>query len=331
MREEATMRRREFFTLLGGAAVWPIATAAQQQATPVVGFLGTASAQAYTERIAAISRGLKEKGFVEGANLRIEYRWAEGYLDRLPALAADLVEHKVDLIIATGGSPAPLSAKAATATIPIVFSTDGDPIKEGLVASFNRPGGNATGITVQTTALAAKRLEIFRTVIQKDGIIAVLVNRSTSAGVEQSTDADQAGQSLGQKTVLVDVTSDSEIEVKLAGLATDIVGLVITASPLFMARREHLIALANRYRIPTLGPRRDFVTAGAMMSYGPNVVEPYRQLGQYAGRILKGEMPADLPVQQPTKFDLVINLKTAKAMGVDIPPTLLATADEVIE
>jgi len=274
---------------------------------------------------------LKDKGFVEGTNLKIEYRWAEGRIDRLPIFAAELVERKVDLIIATGGSPAPLAAKAATTTIPIVFSTDGDPVKEGLVASFNRPGGNATGITVLTTALAAKRLEIFRTVVPKDGVIAILVNQSTAGGVEQSIDAEQAGHSLGLKTVLVDVTRDSEIESKLASLGTDIVGLVITANPLFMARRAHLIELANRHRIPTLGPRRDFVTAGAMMSYGPNVVEPYHQLGQYVARILKGEKPADLPVQQPTKFDLVINLKAAKVLGVDISPTLLATADEVIE
>ena len=325
------MRRRDFLALSSGAATWPVGAWAQQQATPVIGFLGTASAQAYTERIAAISQGLKDKGFVEGTNLKIEYRWAEGRLDRLPALAAGLVERRVDLIIATGGSPAPLSARAVTATIPIVFSTDGDPIKEGLVASFNQPGGNATGITVMTTALAAKRLEIFRAVVPKDGVVAVLVNQSTSAGVEQSIDAEQAGQSLGQKTVLVDVTRDSEIEPKFAGLTTGIVGLVITASPLFIARRGHIIELANRYRIPTLGPRRDFVTAGAMMSYGPNVVEPYHQLGQYAGRILKGEKPADLPVQQPTKFDLVINLKAAKVLGVDIAPALLARADEVIE
>jgi putative ABC transport system substrate-binding protein len=327
------MKRRQFLALLGGAAAaWPTVAHAQQTAMPVIGFLGTASAQAYAERIAAISQGLKDKGFVEGANLKIEYRWADGHFDRLHTLAANLVERKVDLIIATGGSPAPLAAKAATATIPIVFSTDGDPIKEGLVASFNRPGGNATGITVLTTALAAKRLEIFRTVVPKNGVIAILVNQSTSAGVEQSIDAEQAGQSLGQKTVLVDATRDSEIEPRLADLANrGIVGLVITASPLFMARREQIIELANRYRMPTLGPRRDFVMAGATMSYGPNVVEPYHQLGQYAGRILKGEKPANLPIQQPTKFDLVINLKTAKALGLNISPTLLATADEVIE
>lgn len=326
------MRRRDFIVALGGTVAWPSATRAQQHATPVIGFLGTASAPAYTERIAAISQGLKDNGFVEGTNLKIEYRWAEGHFDRLPALAADLVERKVDLIIATGGSQAPLSAKAATTTIPIVFSTDGDPVKEGLVASFNRPGGNATGITVLTTALAAKRLEIFRSVVPKDGVIAVLVNQSTSAGVEQSLDAEQAAQSLGQKTILIDVTRDGEIEQKLAGLAnTGVAGLMITASPLFMALRGQLVEHANHYRIPTLGPRRDFVTAGAMMSYGPNVVEPYHQLGQYAGRILKGEKPANLPIQQPTKFDLVINLKTVKALGLSISPTLLATADEVIE
>jgi len=326
------MRRRDFIGALGGTVAWPFATIAQQHATPLIGFLGTASAQAYAERIAAISQGLKDNGFIEGTNLKIEYRWAEGHFDRLPALVTELVERKVDLIVATGGSQAPLAAKAATTTIPIVFSTDGDPVKEGLVTSFNRPGGNATGITVLTTALAAKRLETFRTVIPRDGVIAVLVNQSTSAGVEQSLDAKQAGQSLGQKTVLVDVTRDSEIASKFAELAsTGVAGLMITASPLFMALRSQLLEHANRHRIPTLGPRRDFVTAGAMMSYGPNVVEPYHQLGQYAGRILKGEKPANLPIQQPTKFDLVINLKTAKALGVDIPPTLLATADEVIE
>ena len=326
------MNRRDFIVGLGSSVGWSLAASAQRRATPTIGFLGTASAQAYTERLAAITQGLEDHGFVDGATLNIEYRWAEGHFDRLPALVTELVERKVDLIIATGGSQAPLAAKAATTTIPIVFSTDGDPVKEGLVSSFNRPGGNATGITVLTTALAAKRLEIFRSVLPKDGAIAIVVNQSTSAGVEQSLDAEQAGRSLGQKTVLIDVTRDNEFEPKLAELShSGTVGLMITASPLFMARRERLVELANRYRIPTLGPRRDFVTAGAMMSYGPNVVEPYHQLGQYAGRILKGERPADLPIQQPAKFDLVINLKTAKALGLTIPATLLATADEVIE
>jgi putative ABC transport system substrate-binding protein len=329
------MDRRDFVTLLGGAvATWPLAALAQKTRSSghVIGFLGTASREAYAERIDAISLGLRDTGFVEGSNLEIEYRWGEGRLDLLPTLVNDLVERKVHLIIATGGSPAALAAKAATSTVPIVFSTDGDPVKEGLVASLNRPESNATGISILTSALGSKRLEVFRAALAEEGVIAVLVNRSIPTGVDQALDAEQAAGSLGQRIVLVDVARQSEIETKLAELAkTAPSGLLITASPLFMGERWRLIELANRYRIATLGPRRDFAAAGALMSYGPDLIEPYRQLGQYAGRILKGEKPSNLPVQQPTKFDLVINLKTARILGLTVPPSLLARADEVIE
>jgi ABC-type uncharacterized transport system substrate-binding protein len=328
------MHRRDFFALFGGVVTaWPFVTHAQKAVSDrhVIGFLGTASREAYIERINAISLGLRDNGFVEGSNLEVEYRWAEGRLDLLPVLANNLVERKVRLIIATGGSPAALAAKAATGTIPIVFSTDGDPVKEGLVTSLNRPESNATGISILTGALGGKRLEIFRTALTEEGVIAVLVNRTTDTGVDQALDAEQAARSLGQRIVLVDITRRGEIESKLAEVAKTVSGLMITASPLFMGQREQLVETANRHRIATLGPRRDFATAGALMSYGPNLTAPYRQLGQYAGRILKGETPSNLPVQQPTKFDLVINMKTARALGLGVPPSLLARADEVIE
>jgi putative ABC transport system substrate-binding protein len=326
------VRRREFITLLGGAAIWPLAARAQPLATTLIGFLGSGSPQTYVDRLVAIRQGLKETGFVEGQNLAIEYRWADGRLDQLPALAADLAGRQVRIIVASGGSPAPLAAKAATSTIPIVFSTDGDPVKEGLVASLNRPGGNATGVTVLTTSLAAKRLEIFDEVVPKANAIAVLINPTNAEGIEQARDAEAAARALAQRIHVLNVSSQGDIEPAFAAMVEmRIAALMVTASPLFVAQREQIVRLAQRNAIAAMYGRRDFVAIGGLMSYGANLTELYRQLGLYTGRILKGEKPAELPVMQPTKFELAINLKTAKALGLTVPPALLARADEVIE
>jgi putative ABC transport system substrate-binding protein len=325
------MRRREFISLLGGAATWPLA-AHGQQTTALIGILGSGSPRTYADRLAAIRHGLKETGYVEGRNIAFEYRWADSRLDLLPALAAELVDRRVRIIIATGGSPAPLAAKAATTTIPIVFSTDGDPVKEGLVASLNRPGSNATGITVLTTALSAKRLEIFRELVPKAEVVGVFVNPTSAYGREQARDAEEAGHALGQRIHVVNVSSESEIEPAFTTLANlRIAALMVTASPLFVARREQIVRRAQHHAIAAIYGRREFAAVGGLISYGAHLAELYRQLGIYSGRILNGEKPAELPVVQPTKFELVINLKTAKALGLETPPRLLALTDEVIE
>ena len=326
------MRRRAFITLLSSTAcAWPLAVRAQQPAMPVIGVLGSASATADKERLKLIGQGLAESGFTEG-NVAMDYRWAEGQLDRLPALAAELVDRRPNVIIATGGLQTPRAAILATSTIPIVFSTDGDPVKQGLVASLNRPGGNATGITVFSASLTAKRLELFRGVVPSAQVFAILVNPTAGQAAEQIADAQASARLLGLEMRVVNARSDAEFEPALAALA-DVrnAALVVAADPLFLARRDALVSAANHYRIPATYGRRDFVAAGGLMSYGANLAEPYRQMGVYAGRILKGEKPADLPVLQPTKFELIINLKTAKALDLIIPPGVLAIADEVIE
>jgi putative tryptophan/tyrosine transport system substrate-binding protein len=324
--------RRQFISALGGAALaWPLAARAQQT-MPVIGMLGSASASAYGERLTLIGRGLADSGFTEGRNVAIDYRWAEGQLDRLPALAAELVDRRANVIIATGGLQAPRAAMSATSTIAIVFSTDGDPVKQGLVASLNRPGGNATGITVFSASLTAKRLELFRQLVPAAKVLALLVNPASSQAADQIADAQASAHVLGFEIRVLSVRSEAEFEPTLAGLGeTGDAALVVTADPLFIARRSALVDAANRHRIPASYGRREFAADGGLMSYGANLAEPYRLMGVYTGRILKGARPADLPVQEPTKFELVINLKTAKALGLTIPPGVLALADEVIE
>jgi len=327
------VRRREFITLLGGAvAAWPLVTRAQQSAMPVVGVLGSASAAAYSERLGLIRQGLTEAGFTEGRTVRMEYRWAEGHLDRLPALASDLVGHGVNVIIATGGLQAPRAAMSATSTIPIVFSTDGDPVKQGLVSTLSRPSGNATGITVFSASLTAKRLSIFRELVPKTKVFGLLVNPAADQAQEQIQEAEETGRSLGLGIRVLNAPSDAEFESALTTLrAVGDAALLVSSDPLFVARREMLTTAVNQHGIPALYGRRDFAAVGGLASYGANLAESYRSMGAYVGRILKGEKPADLPVLQPTKFELVINLTTAKALGLTIPAGVISIADEVIE
>jgi putative ABC transport system substrate-binding protein len=327
------VRRREFIKLLGGAAAAsPLAAPAQRPALPVIGFLGSASEAAYGERLTFMRQGLADAGFTEGRNVTTEYRYAEGQLNRLPALAAELVGHRVNVIIATGGLQAPRAAMSATKTIPIVFSTDGDPVKQGLVASLNRPEGNATGITVVSASLMAKRLQILRQLVPKAKFFAILANLTSTQAAEQIADAEAAGRLLGFEIHVLNAASDAEFEPTLAPLGeVRDAALLVSADPLFIARRNTLVAAANRYRIPASYGRREFAAAGGLMSYGPNLAEPYRLMGFYVGRILKGERPSDLPVVQPSRFELIINMNTLKTLGLDVPADLLALADEVIQ
>jgi putative ABC transport system substrate-binding protein len=327
------VRRREFIALLGGAtAAWPLAARAQHPAMPVIGILGSATADVYRERLALIRQGLAETGFVEGRNVAIEYRWADAQLDRLPALAAELVGRNVSVIVATGGLQAPRAAMSATRTIPIVFSTDGDPVQQGLVASFNRPGGNATGITAFTASLMAKRLDIVRALVPKANAFAVLVNPTAMQASEQTKDAQDGVRALGFEIRVLDARGEADFDPALATLGgMQNIALLVSADPLFNARRQTLVAAVNRHAIPAIYPRREFTADGGLISYGGSGSAPYHLMGTYVGRILKGEKPADLPVAQPTKFELVINLKTAAGLGLDVPDNLLALADEVIE
>ena len=325
------MKRRAFITLLSGAATWPLAARAQQPAMPVVGFLRSTSANASAELVAALRRGLTEAGYIEGQNIAIEYRWAENREERLPTLAADLVRRQCAVIIA-GGVAAAHAAKAATATIPIVFATGDDPVKVGLVARFNRPGGNITDISFFNSAdLESKQLELLREVMPKASVIGVLVNPTMAASAEsQERDARVAARALGLQ--ILTLNAERDFDAAFTAFAQQGAGaLLIAGNALFTGQRDRLVALAARYALPTIYGLREFVLAGGMMSYGGSITEAYRQVGLYAARILKGEKPADLPVVLPTKYELVINLKTAKALGLDVPATLLARADEVIE
>ena len=325
------MKRREFMTLLGGAATWPLTAWAQQPPAPVIGFLSNISPDPIARPMAAFRQGLKEAGYIEGQNLAIDYRWAEGRNERLPELAADLVQRQVAVIVATGGGASALAAKAATTKIPIVFTSATDPVQLGLVASLNRPGANATGIFVMTNLLEAKRLGLLHEMVPS-ATIALLVNPQAPGAETQLSEAESAARSLSREPVVLRASNENDLDTAFAKLAAlSAKALLVAADPFFNTRREKLIELAARHAVPAIYEFRDYPAAGGLMSYGISLAEAYYQVGVYTARILRGERPTDLPVQQPTKFELVINLKTAKALGLEVPPALLATADEVIE
>jgi putative ABC transport system substrate-binding protein len=325
------MKRREFITLAGGATAWPLAARAQQPPMPVIGFLNPTSPDGMTERLRAFRQGLKETGYVEGENVLVEYGWADGQYDRLPAMAAELVRRRVAVIVAIP-IPAAIAAKSATAKIPIVFYVGGDPVELGLVASLNRPGGNATGVNYFVAELGPKQLELLHELLPTAVRIGLMVN-PTNVNVEGSTkDVTAAAATMGLQIDIVQASNSREIEAAFATLVRNQAdALVIGADPFLTSRRLQLATLATRHAIPAVTGNREFVEAGGPMSYGTSLTEAYRQLGAYTGRILKGAKPNDLPVMQSIKFELVINLPTARALGIEIPPTLLARADEVIE
>jgi putative tryptophan/tyrosine transport system substrate-binding protein len=326
------MRRREFITALSVAATWPFVARAQQP-LPVIGYLGTATPAAWKDRLEAFRRGLAENGFIAGRDVVIEYRWADNDYDRLQTLAADLVSRGVNVIVAPASAPAALAAQAATKSIPIAFETGADPIAIGLVASLNRPGGNITGITSLNSSLGPKRLEILREAVPSAKLVAVLVNLAAGQNAErQKQDLVGVARSLGSELLVLQASTDRDLEPAFETMLREHVGgLVIASEAFFNSRREQLAAQSLRHAVPAIFQSHDFVAAGGLISYGGDIAESHRLLGQYAGRILKGEKPADLPVQQSTKVELIINLKTAKALGVNIPLTLLGRADEVIE
>ena len=326
------MKRREFITILGGAAAWPLAARGQQSGLPVVGFLSSTASGNSASFVAAFRQGLKDTGFVEGQNVAVDYRFAEGRNDQLPALAADLIRRNVAVIAATGGTPSALAAKAATSTIPIVFVTGEDPVRLGLVQSFNRPGGNVTGVALFANTLWPKCLELLSELTPKAAVVGALVHPGGQDGERERQAIQAAADQLGRQLVIVAAGAEGDIEPAFAALAEKHVGaLIVSPDALFTNRRDQIAALAARHGVPTIYQWRDYIAAGGLMSYGTSLPDSFRQEGTYVGRILKGEKPADLPVQQPTKFELVINLKTAKTLGLTIPPGMLAIADEVIE
>ena len=327
------MRRREFITLLSSAAVaWPLAASAEQPRFPVVGFLSSGSPAERMMLVEAFRQGLADMGYIEGRNVKIEYRWAEGHYDRLPVLATDLVDRQVSVIAATGGDVSALAAKAATTKIPIVFTAGGDAVKSGLVSSFNKPGGNITGVNLFYTEMGAKRLELLRLLIPNASTIAMLFNPNNPTTATDQKNLQAAARSIGSQVSFFAASNESDFERAFASMVEQKVpALIIGDDPLLFSQRERLVRLSARYAIPAIHFSREFADAGGLMSYGTSIANGYRQTGIYVGRILKGDIVGDLPVLQPTKFELVINLKTAKALGLEIPPTLLARADEVIE
>ena len=322
------MRRRELIALLGTAAAWPLAVRAQQSAMPVIGFLGVAPASTYVSRLEGLRSGLRDLGYIEGSNVVFAFQWADSPA-QLPQLAAELAKREVAVIV-TSGNTATRAAKTATSSIPIVFSAADDPVKLGFVASFNRPGGNVTGVSLISGALGPKRLELLRGLVPNAMVIGVLMNAKNPA--EDIRGEQAAARAIGQRIVVLDASSAAEIEQAFAAIARQRAdALLVNADALFTAERELLVALAARYRMPAIYAWREFAEAGGLMSYGTNLNRSYHQVGTYVGRILKGEKPADLPVMQPTNFEFIINLRTAKALGLDVPDRLLALADEVIE
>jgi putative ABC transport system substrate-binding protein len=326
------MRRREIITLLGGAVAWPLAARAQQPALPVIGFMSSRSPEDSAHLVAAFRQGLAENGFVEGQTVAIEFRWAHGDYDRLPTLAAELVSRKVAVLVGVGGDVSAIVATKATRTIPVVFGMGGDPVKTGLVASFNRPGGNVTGYTLWTSEMESKRLGLMRDLVPGVSLIGILVNPQFPPTVQELADLEPAAKGVNQQLFVARADNDAELDTALASFVQQRVGaFLVTAAPFFDTRMGRIVGFAAQNRLPAIYQFREYAVAGGLISYGPNIVESYRNAGGYVGRILKGEKPADLPVLQPTKFDFVINLKTAKALGLTVPPTLLAEAGEVIE
>jgi putative tryptophan/tyrosine transport system substrate-binding protein len=327
------MKRREFITLLGGAAVaWPLAARAQQGKMPVIGILASVSPAPYAPFIAAIKEGLRQTGYVEGRNVAIEYRWAEGQYDRLPQLAGELVESGVAVMILVGGGATTTAAKAATATIPIVVVMGDDPVKTGAVVALNRPGGNVTGVSLLSVAMEAKRLQLLRELAPNVSVIAIVLNPNNPQADEQLQELQDAGHALGVQVEPFKAGSPSEIDTAFLNLVERRAGaLLMAADAFFNTRREQFIVLSARHALPAIFPYREFPAAGGLMSYGTSLADAYRQEGIYAGRILKGEKPAEMPVQQAVKIELVINLQTAKSLGLTIPLALLGRADEVIE
>ena len=327
------MERRDFLTLLGGAAsAWPLAARAQQPAKPVIGFLSGRSPDNSGYLVAAFHRGLAEDDFVEGKNVTVEYRWALGNYGRLPELAAELVKRRVDVLVGVGGDASAHAAKTATSTIPVVFDMGGDPVTEGMVGSLNRPGGNATGVTVLTSQLISKRLGLLHELVPKSVIVGVLINPKAPSAASQLQELDEAARTIGLRLVIFKASNDAELDAAFSALVQQSVGgLLVGADPYFDTQRGRIIAFALNNRFPAIYQFREYALGGGLLSYGVSLTEAYRQVGIYAARILKGAKPADLPVQQVVKFELVINLKTAKAIGFEFPPTFSARADEVIE
>jgi putative ABC transport system substrate-binding protein len=327
------MRRRDFIKVIAGSAVaWPLAARAQQSPVPVVGFLNSASPQPWVSYVAGFRTGLKEVGYIDGQNVAIEFRWADGHYERLPGMAADLVRRKVAVLVATGGTPSIVAAKAATTTIPIVFSIGHDPVKAGYVASLNRPGGNITGVNLLVGAMESKRLGLLRALVPGLQLIAVLLNPDSPLHVDQTSEVQDAARAIGQQIQILHAGNESDIDTAFAtALQLRAGGMVVGSDPFFNSQRDKIIALAARYAIPAIYEQREHTLAGGLMSYGTNISDGYRQVGVYAGRILKGEKPGDLPVVQSTRFAFIINLKTAKALGIEVPPNLSAEADEIVE
>jgi putative ABC transport system substrate-binding protein len=326
------LRRRQFISLLGGAAAWPLAARAQQPAMPVIGFLNGRSPQAYASFLAAFLQGLKQAGYVDGQNALIEYRWAQNQSDRLPGLAAELVRYPLAVMVTSGGDEVVQAARAAAATTPIVSTFGFDPVARGLASSLNRPGGNITGVSVFSTVLVAKRLELLRELVPNVAVVAFLVNPANPSAAADAKDFTAAAEKLAQRVVVLNAPTAQECEAAFADLARQGVGaLAMQSDAFFNTVIDHIVALAKRHAVPVMYARREFAAAGGLLSYGSSATEAYRQLGIYTGQVLKGVKPADLPILLPSRFELVINLSTAKALGIDVPLSLMVRADEMID